>query len=147
MANTNGRRPNTKILVLSRSEFGASMSSPGIRTRHMVEVLSQELPEAEVTLGLMTGSEHPGDLSKLPYRVVHYKSRTLPRLLFEHDIIIANDFPPIAMSAFPWKTYVLDYYTVYFLEWMEMTRDSLNESKRRRDLYMSGARRRVGAEL
>ncbi len=146
MAKSNGSG-RKRILVVSRSAFGAQMSSPGIRTRHMVEVLAQELPEAEITLALQKGSDPPDDPSRLPYSVAYYNWRSLLALMMQHDIIIANDYPPHAIAAFPWKTFVLDYYTVYFLEWMEQSRDHLRKNKRYRETYMAGARRRVGAEL
>ena len=145
-----GAKNNSKrrrILVISRSAFGAHMSSPGIRTRHMVEVLAQELPDAVITLALTNDGEPPADPASLPYKVVHYSPRTLAGLMMRHDIIIANDYPPFAMFAFPWKTFVLDYYTIYFLEWMEQSRDAAQKNKRSRETWMAGTRRRVGAQL
>ena len=123
------------------------MSSPGIRFRHTAEVLSAELPNTVVTLAIPRGSSPIGDPATLPYRVTHFSLKNLPRLLWENDIIISNDYPPLAMVAFPWKKFILDYYTLYYIEWMENTREVVRGSKSRRAWWMSGARRRIGAEL
>jgi glycosyltransferase involved in cell wall biosynthesis len=141
----NGVAPK-RILVLCRATFGARMSSPGIRSLHMAEVLAQELPDAQVTLAVPAKSELP-DPATVPFRVETFKLKTMLRLIREHDIVISNDYPPLALAAFPWKTFVLDYYTIYFIEWMENSRDSLLDQPRRRNAWMSGARRRIGAEL
>jgi hypothetical protein len=136
----NGVAPK-RILVLCRATFGARMSSPGIRSLHMAEVLAQELPDAQVTLAVPAKSELP-DPATVPFRVETFKLKTMLRLIREHDIVISNDYPPLALAAFPWKTFVLDYYTIYFIEWMENSRDSLLDQPRRRNAWMSGARRR-----
>jgi glycosyltransferase involved in cell wall biosynthesis len=47
----------------------------------------------------------------------------------------------------PWKTLVLDYYTIFLLEWMENSRDDQSWSLARRTAYISGQRRRIGAQL
>jgi glycosyltransferase involved in cell wall biosynthesis len=67
--------------------------------------------------------------------------------MLDHDIIICNDFPPSAMVAFPWRTLILDYYTIFYVEWMENTRDQLKGSTAKRTAWMSGARRRIGAQM
>ena len=119
----------------------------------MAEVLSEELPDAEITLAIPGSGREAiesvatGLPDDLPYAVVRFTSRSLPGLLWAHDIVIANDFPPLALLAFPFRKFVLDYYTIYFIEWMENSRDTLGESTRRRAAWMSGARRRIGAQL
>lgn len=133
--------------MLCRAVFGPRMSSPGIRSRHMAEVLSEQLPELEVTLGVPTGSQPVSDPATTKYKLEMYSTFQLPKLLLSHDIIICNDFPPSAMLAFPFKTFILDYYTIYYVEWMENTRDQLRGSSAKRTAWMSGARRRIGAEL
>ena len=153
MAHPTSTKRAKRILILCRAVFGPRMSSPGIRARHMAEVLSAELPDAHVTLGIpgsgrashetATDSDDAG----LPYTISPFTLKSLPGLLWSHDVIIANDFPPLAILAFPWKKFVLDYYTIYFIEWMENSRDTLGESKGKRSAFMSGARRRIGAEL
>src|SRR5262245_55673313 len=104
------------------------MSSPGIRARHMAEVLSAELPEASVTLAIPQLSSAAGDPASRAYDVVNYTTSGLPKLLFAHDIIVANDFPLAALPAFPFRTFVLDYYTIYFIEWTDLSHDVVRGS-------------------
>ena len=146
MSKVNGARPR-RVLVLCRAVFGPRMSSPGIRARHMAEVLSEQLPDIEVTLGVPTGSQPVSDPATTKYRFETFSQRKLPGLMMANDIIICHEYPPTALLAFPWKTLVLDYYTIFYIEWMENSRDSLRESDLKRAWWMSGARRRIGAEL
>jgi glycosyltransferase involved in cell wall biosynthesis len=41
----------------------------------------------------------------------------------------------------------LDYYTIYFIEWMGLSREVIRGSEWRRDAWMGGQRRKIGAEL
>ena len=145
MATSNGKRPK-RILLLCRSVFGPRMSSPGIRTRHMAEVLAAGVPDAVITLAIPTGSQPIADPATLPYKMTTFTMKSLPKLLFAHDIIICNDFPPIAMVAFPFRKFLLDYYTIYLLEWMEMSREML-AGRRKRDAWLWGSRKRIVAQL
>lgn len=145
MTNTNGSRPK-RILILCNNAFGARMSSPGIRARHMAEVLAREVPGATVTLGLPKSTPAPEDPS-LPYGVAHFTFTSLPRLLMAHDIIISTDFPMSAMPAFPFRTFVLDYYTIYFIEWMDLSHDLGFKSERKRNAWIARNRRRIGTQL
>jgi glycosyltransferase involved in cell wall biosynthesis len=146
LTNQNGTRPK-RILILCSAPFGERMSSPGIRARHMAEVLAAELPETRVTLAIPKGSSPSGDAGILPYAVRNFTTSSLPRLLFDHDIIIANDFPLVAMLAFPFRTFVLDYYTIYFIEWLDLSREVVLGSDNHRRAWLGGRRRRIGAEL
>ncbi len=139
-------KPAKRVLILCRAVFGPRMSSPGIRSRHMAEVLAEDLPEATVTLAVPQGSNIPNP-ELLPYKIEFFTLGKLLGLIWANDVIIANDYPPLAMAVFPWKTFVLDYYTIYYLEWMENTRDEMSSSPRKRSAWMAGARRRIGAEL
>lgn len=113
----------------------------------MAESLAESLPECDVTLAIPFRSKPIGDPATLPYRVVEFTSMNVVKHMFDHDIIISNDFPPLAMLAFPWRKLVLDYYTLFWIEWMEQSRDALVGNGRKRAAWMSGARRRIGAEL
>ncbi len=142
----NGSAPQ-RILIICGNTFGPRMSSPGIRARHMAEVLSAALPESRVTLAIPHGSEPIGDPATLPYRVTHFSPMKVPRLIFEHDIVIANEYPAVAMAAFPWKKFILDYYTIYLLEWLENSRDTLLTRPRKRQFYMATQQRLVRLQL
>lgn len=145
LTNTNGSTPK-RILILCRDAFGERMSSPGIRARHMAEVLARELPDARVTLGLPNKSRVPDDPARA-YNVAYYTRTTYPRLLLANDIIIAGDFPIAAMAAFPFRTFVLDYYTIYFIEWLDLSHEMRFRSERKRNVWIGRNRRRIGAQL
>lgn len=145
MTNTNGSRPK-RILIICKDAFGERMSSPGIRARHMAEVLAAELPEARVTLGLPAQSRVPDDPSRL-YGIAYYTRSTYARLLFDNDIIIAGDYPIMAMPAFPFRTFVLDYYTIYFIEWLDLSHEMGFKSEFNRNVWLGRNRRRIGAQL
>jgi glycosyltransferase involved in cell wall biosynthesis len=139
------QRPQ-RILLLCRSMFGPRMSSPGIRTRHMAEVLAAALPDAEITLAIPTGSEPIGDPATMPYKIERYTMKKVLGLLFRHDLIICNDFPPVALLAFPFRKFLLDYYTIYMLEWLEISSEAY-DSRRKRKAWLWGSRKRIIAEL
>jgi glycosyltransferase involved in cell wall biosynthesis len=116
-----------RILVLSRSVVGTSMSAPGIRAFHMAQVLGRCLPEAEVTLGAPDYS----DIDDQPeFRVVKYNRFTLNLLFFRYDIIISLSFPPFALPAMAGRHFVLDFFSNFAMEWMEVGKTQRNARKR-----------------
>lgn len=126
----------TKILVLNRAAFGKRLSSPGIRATHMADVLARHLPDDEVTLAVPSrSSETPTE--ELPYRVVAYGAFASVAEMRHHDIIISNGFPPQSAALFPQKTFVLDFFTQHYIEWMENTKDQ--EAKRKQWMAMARA--------
>jgi hypothetical protein len=56
----------------------------------MAEVLASQLSDCEVTLAIPARSEPVGDPSALPYRVVGFTTMSLPRLMFDADLIICG---------------------------------------------------------
>lgn len=130
-----------KILILNRSAFGKRISSPGIRAFHMADVLARHLPDAEVTMAIPATSA--GDYSHLPYNVVAYGRYASFGEMRHHDIIISNGFPPQAVAMFPQKTFILDFFTQHYIEWMENTK---TESSRR-NAWMSMARSYLNMQL
>lgn len=141
-----GTRPK-RILLLCRSVIGPRMSSPGIRTTHTADVLAAALPDAEITLAVPTGSAPVADPATLPYKIEHYTMKKVLGLLFRHDIIICNDYPPIALLAFPFRKFLLDYYTIYMLEWLEISAEVYVSRKHKRKAWLWGSRKRIVAEL
>ncbi len=146
LTNQNGHR-RKRILLFCNSPFGPVMSSPGIRTRHMAEVLCEQMPEAQITLALPRGSRIPPEAAQIGYDVEIYSTFSIPKLFMRHDIIIATDFPVLAMFAFPFRKFVLDYYTIYFIEWLDLAKDVAIGSDLKRDVWIGHKRRRIGAEL
>lgn len=122
------------------------MSSPGIRTRHMAEVLCAEMPEAQITLALPRGSAVPPEAAQVGYDVETYSSFSIPALFMRHDIIIANNFPMLATFAFPFRKFVLDYYTIFFIEWLDLAKD-MGWRRPKRAAWIGQMRRRIGAQL
>jgi glycosyltransferase involved in cell wall biosynthesis len=135
-----------KILVLSRITIGARLSSPGIRAYHMADVLARRLPEAEVTLAVPGGmSESVG--TDLSFRVVPYTLYTSLRVMARHDIIICPGFPLQAIAVFPRKKLVLDFFTQYFMEWLENSKDDPGMTAGRRSGWIAMARRYLNMQL
>lgn len=103
------------------------MSAPGIRAYHMAQVLGRALPEAEVTLGAPAYS----DIAPEPeFRVVRYSRRSLLTLFYHYDIIISLAFPPGVLPALFGRLFVLDFFSNFAMEWMEVGKTQRNPRKR-----------------
>ncbi|MGH2586828.1 MAG: hypothetical protein ACRDJE_18070 [Dehalococcoidia bacterium] len=116
-----------RILVLSRSVVGSRMSAPGIRAYHMAQVLGRALPEAEVTLGAPDYS----DIQPEPeFKVVRYSRASLNWLFYRYDIVISLSFPPLSLPAMARTHFVLDFFSNFAMEWMEVAKTQRNARKR-----------------
>jgi len=116
-----------RILVLSRSVVGSRMSAPGIRAYHMAQVLGRALPEAEVTLGAPDYS----DIQPEPeFKVVTYSRASLNWLFYRYDIVISLSFPPLSLPAMARTHFVLDFFSNFAMEWMEVAKTQRNARKR-----------------
>jgi len=133
-----------RILVLVAAAYGDRMSSPGIRAHHMARVLAERVPGASVTLAVPAESLQ-GTVQNAPCRFVTYTKRSIVREIANHDIIIATGFPAYSLFLFPWKTFVLDYFTQYLLEWMETSKETFNPLRRR--AWLSEARKLLNIQL
>jgi glycosyltransferase involved in cell wall biosynthesis len=140
--------PRRKILILGHSTFGAKMSSPGIRARHMAEALARNLPECQITLAVPK-SQYDNTATPQGYAIVPYTLRKLPGLLLSHKIIISTEFPKTALIALPFRKFVLDFFTTYLIEWMENTREDIHLVNRpaRRSAWMGMARNYINLQL
>ncbi len=99
------------------------MSAPGIRSYHMAQVLGRHLPAAEVTLGVPAYSDvqpEPG------FRVVRYGRWSLLKLFYQYDVIVSLSFPPASLPAFPRRVFVLDFFSNFAMEWMEVGKTQRN---------------------
>ena len=117
-----------RILILSRGSVGKYMSSPGIRAYYMAQVLSEALPDAQVTLAVPNADDQPDEMPGV--RVVHHRLRSTLSLLSQHDIIISSGFMPVAPLLFPEKIFIADLFSQYFMEWMELIRGEARGLKR-----------------
>ncbi len=109
-----------RILILCRAHLGTHVSSPGIRATAMANVLAKHIPEASITLaGPNEGFELPPDA---PYTYVRHHIRNVLQLVARHDIVISGGLPPHVALMFPFKRFVVDLFTQYAMEWMEVGR-------------------------
>jgi glycosyltransferase involved in cell wall biosynthesis len=116
-----------RILVVSRSVVGSSMSAPGIRAFHMAQVLGRCLPDAEVTLAAPAYSE----IEDQPeFKVVKYGRLSFLTLFYRYDIVISLSFPPFSLPALAGRQFVLDFFSNFAMEWMEVGRTQRNPRRR-----------------
>ena len=134
----------TKILVLSRGVVGRDMASTGIRCYHMARVLADQIREAQVTLVVPNEPDIPSPHERV--RMVRQGNpwRNL-RLMFEHDIIIARDFPGYAIALLPSKQLVLDAYATSLIEWLPLSERILDKEQRK--LWLASRRHYVLMQL
>jgi glycosyltransferase involved in cell wall biosynthesis len=86
----------------------------------MADVLARHVPGANVTLaGPNANFQQPEDGS---YVVRRWSARNVLKLVAEHDIIISSGLPPQVAAFFPAKRFVVDLFTQYAMEWMEVGR-------------------------
>ena len=118
------------------------MSAPGIRAYHMAQVLGRQVANASVTLGVPAYSDvqpEPG------FRVVKYGRLSLLTLFYRYDIVISLGFPPMSLPAFFGRIFVLDFFSNFAMEWMEVGRTERNY--RRRWAWYETARQYINLQL
>ena len=107
-----------RVLILCRGHLGSHMSAPGIRATAQARVLAEHVPGAKVTLaGVNLDFEQPDDHA---YVVTRWSARNILQLVAQHDIIISSMLPPHVAGFFPWKRFVVDLFSQYAMEWMEV---------------------------
>jgi glycosyltransferase involved in cell wall biosynthesis len=107
-----------RILILCRGYLGSHMSAPGIRATAQARVLAEHVPGSKVTLaGTNLDFEQPSDGA---YAVTRWSARNILQLVARHDIIISSMLPPHVAGFFPWKRFVVDLFSQYAMEWMEV---------------------------
>ena len=110
-----------KILVISRGVVGQGMASSGVRSYHIARVLAEQMPEAEVTLAIPNESDIESPHPRM--RIVTSRGgRSSVRLMREHSVIISRNFPPQIVPFFFQKRLALDFFTSFFIEWMELSK-------------------------
>ncbi len=112
-----------RILILSRTPIGPRMSSPGIRYLNMRRVLQAALPDSEITLAAPAGQAEEGAEE---YGVVPYEPNRVLPLVRAHDVIVGMSFPMSVALAAPFlrkPVFVLDFFSQFHMEWMEVGRD------------------------
>jgi glycosyltransferase involved in cell wall biosynthesis len=112
-----------RILILSRTPIGKQMSSPGIRYVNMRRVLQEALPDATVTIATPRAYRQEGSDE---YGVLYYEPLTAVFLVRRYDVVIAMSFPMSVALASPFlrkPLLVLDFFSQFHFEWMEVGRD------------------------
>ena len=133
-----------RILIISRGSSGKYMSSPGIRAFAMARVLKQALPDAEVTLAVPNLFDRP-EIEGV--RTVTYGFVSTLSLIAQHDIIISSGFSPHYIALFPKKKFVVDLFSMYFMEWMELTKGESRDRGVNRKLWMNESRTYLPMQL
>jgi glycosyltransferase involved in cell wall biosynthesis len=112
-----------RILVLSRLPVGRRMSSPGIRYLNLARVLREALPDAEVVLA--SPKVAPEDAIE-GLELVQYEPRQAASVARGFDVVISMSFPMALVLASLFRRrplLVLDFFSQFYVEWMEMGRD------------------------
>jgi hypothetical protein len=120
-----------RILILSRTPIGNKMSSPGIRCVNMQRVLQEAFPDATITLAVPKAYSQPGAED---YGVHYYEPLRALQLVRKYDVVIGMSFPisvVLASAVLPRPVLVLDFFSQYHFEWMEVGRDLIKGWRRR----------------
>jgi glycosyltransferase involved in cell wall biosynthesis len=120
-----------RVLILSRTSIGPLMSSPGIRYLNLRRVLREALPGAEVTLAAPRGQAQPGAEH---FDVVYYDPVRVLSLVRSYDVVVSMSFPLSLALAAPFlekPIFVLDFFSQFYLEWIEVGRDLYSGLHRR----------------
>jgi len=133
-----------KILVFSRGVVGEAMGSTGVRAYHIARVLADQLPDAEVTLSVPNDAPASTMLANVNI-VSHANPRDGFQQMREHDILISRDFPPYATALFFQKTFILDLYVAFPIEWNALSQRIPDPTRRR--LWMEARRHHIEAQL
>lgn len=122
-----------RILVLSRHRTGKRKASPGIRSYHIARVLAESIPGAQVTLATPSAAELMS--TNVPFRAVPYTTQALTRAAWESDIIISSRFPLQLLPVLYHKRAVLDMFTPFITEWIEIVK--VAGHRFRQDAYLA----------
>ena len=132
-----------RILILCRGYLGSHMSAPGIRATAQARVLATHIPGAKVTLaGPNEDFARPDDGA---YEVIRWSTRNVLQLVAGHDIIISSMLPPYVAAFYPWKRFVVDLFSQYAMEWMEMGLQEYEGAHR--DAWVDRTRAVLGMQL
>jgi len=96
------------------------MASPGIRAYHIARVLAENVPGARVTLATASAEEIAS--AGLPFGAIPYSSGALVKAVRESDIVIGSRFPLYLFPLLCTKRVVLDMFTPFVTEWMELSK-------------------------
>ena len=96
------------------------MASPGIRAFHIARVLAENVPGARVTLATASADEIAP--ASFPFDVIPYAASALVKAVRESDIVIGSRYPLYLFPALYTKRVVLDLFTPYVTERMQLVK-------------------------
>lgn len=133
------------VLVMCPAIVGTKMASPGIRSSNIARVLKQQLPDAKVTLALPPKLPSDLDPQSVAYDVEWPDQRRMVELIRDHDVIVTAKFPIKYMPFAFNKKIVLDLYTPFYTEWMEMSKN--DPSPKHRRAWLESKRKNLLAQM
>jgi len=134
-----------RVLILSRTPIGERMSSPGIRYVNMRRVLQEALPGSTVTIASPEGYREPGARD---FGVLYYEPLKAAALVRQYDVAISMSFPMTVVAASPFlerPKLVLDFFSQFHFEWLEVGRDLMTGLHRR--LWNAAGREYINLQL
>jgi glycosyltransferase involved in cell wall biosynthesis len=105
---------------MTKSRTGRKMASPGIRAYHIARVLAENVPDAQVTLATASAEEIAS--AGLPFGAIPYSPGALVKTVRESDIVIGSRFPLYLFPLLYSKGVVLDMFTPFVTEWIELSK-------------------------
>ncbi len=126
----------------SRNAVGAQMSAPGIRALNVARILKAQVPGADVTLAIPNKAGGPAGE---PFDVTYFDARTLPRLVLDHDVIVAQYVRASSIPFLRGKRVVLDFFANFIAEWLELWAEWPDDPIR--DANMEANRRYLNLQL
>ena len=118
------------------------MSAPGIRALNVARTLATQVSGARVTLGVPNSSDA---LAGEPFETASYTAATLPRLVHENDVIVAQYIRATAIPFLVGKRVVLDFFANFIAEWLELWAEWAHAP--RREANMEANRRYLNLQL
>ena len=94
----------------------------------MANVLAKHVPGARVTLA--GPNEDIETQPGAPFTSLRWSVRNVMQLVARHDIIISSGLPPHVAAFYPKKKFVVDLFSQYAMEWMEVGRQQFEGYKR-----------------
>lgn len=113
-----------RITVFTNAVVSARMAAPGIRAYNIARVLQQQLPGAEVTLAIAPSTPCDLDSIETPFRIARPGATEMRRLAQTSDVVVAAKFPLKLLPSVTNTRVVLDMYTPYYTEMLEVSKSA-----------------------
>lgn len=118
------------------------MSAPGIRALNVARTLADHVSGAKVTLAIPNAAAGPeGE----PFTITTYTAMSLPRLILDNDVVIAQYIRSTSLPFLRGKRVVLDFFANFIAEWLELWAEEPDDPLR--DINMDCNRRYLNLQL